>query len=187
MELKTKSIKLALIPPLVAVCVVTNYALIGIPNVKVMDFILFVAGLYFGCWVGASVGMLSWAIYGVINPYGFIPQIWLTTMICESAYGVIGGLLGKKLDINNFTNRKLQLGILFGSIGFLVTLAYDIITNVVYAYTFNIPILVAIIVGVPFTVLHEVSNLAIFGFCFVPLNSALRRLIGGENFGILNK
>ena len=184
---KLKILKVSIISTLVALCVATNYALVGVYNVKVMDFIVFVGGFCFGPIAGALIGILSWAVYGVINPYGFVPQIWLATMLCESIYGVIGGLLGRNLASNNFDGQRLKLSVLFGATGFMLTLIYDLITNVVYSLTFDIPTIVAIILGTPFTILHELSNTAIFVIGSVPLIIAVRNSLGVEKFGFFAK
>ena len=179
--------KVSIIATLVALCVATNYALVGVPNVKVMDFIVFSGGFCFGPFIGALIGVLSWAVYGAINPYGFVLQVWLATMFSESIYGLLGGLLGKNLALNNFNGERLRLSIFFGTMGFIPTLIYDLVTNVVYALTFGIPIIVAIVFGTPFMILHEVSNAAIFGVGSIPVITVLEKLLGGKRFGIFKK
>ena len=169
--------KIAVIITLVALSVATNYALIGVYNIKPMDFIVFVGGFCFGPIIGASIGVLSWLIYGAINPYGFIPQVWFATMLAESLYGVVGGFLGKNLASTSFREQRLKLVVFFATMGFLPTVIYDLITNVAYASSFNVPIIAAIFVGAPFTVLHEVANAAIFGICSVPIITSLGRIV----------
>lgn len=180
------TVKVAIIISFVALGIATNYVLVGVPNLKVMDFIVFVGGFCFGPVVGALIAVLTWAVYGVINPYGFVPQVWLATMFSESIYGVVGGLLGKNLASVNLDDQRLRSGILFGSFGFILTLIYDLITNTVYALTFDLPILVSIILGVPFTALHELSNTAIFSIGSVPLIRAVRKIIVGDRIGFIS-
>jgi len=182
-----KILKVTIISTLVALCVATNYALVGVYNVKVMDFIVFVGGFCFGPLAGALIGILSWAVYGVINPYGFVPQIWLATMFSEPIYGLAGGFLSRNLGSTDFKSSHFQLSIIFGVFGFFSTLVYDLITNVVYALTFNIPTIVAIILGTPFTILHELSNTAIFVLGSVPLIIAARNFLGVEKFDFFAK
>jgi len=166
--------KAGLIAVTVAACLGSNYALIGVPNFKIMDLLVFVSGFVFGPLIGASTGILIWAVYGVLNPYGFVPQIWIATMLSESIYGVMGGLLGMLLPAGFYSN-KTGLGMLFGAMGFLLTLIYDLITNIIFALTSNIPIIVALIAGVPFMIIHEASNAALFGVCSIPLITVLER------------
>ena len=181
-----KTTKVAIIIFFVALGIVTNYVLAGVPNLVLMDFIVFLGGFCFGPVVGASVGILTWAVYGVINPYGFIPQVWLATMFSESLYGIVGGLLGKNLASINLDEHRLRSGILFGSFGFILTLSYDIITNIVYALTFGVPILVSFLTLVPFAIVHELSNVAIFSVGSIPLITAIRKIIGGNRIGLVS-
>jgi len=182
-----KSFKIAITATLVALSIATNYALIGVQNIKPMDFIVFVGGFCFGSIIGASIGVLSWLIYGALNPYGFVPQVWLATMLAESIYGIIGGLLGKNLGSTNFHGQHLKLSIFFATMGFLPTVLYDLITNVAYASSFNVPIIAAIFFGAPLTVLHEVANAAIFGICSAPMITALEKLSGGRRYDLFRK
>jgi uncharacterized membrane protein len=181
------TIKVSIIATLVSLCVATNYALVSVPNLKAMDFIVFVGGFCFGPFVGAFIGILSWAVYGVINPHGFVPQVWLATMFSETIYGLLGGLLGKNLALTNFNDERFELCVFFGTMGFILTLFYDLITNVVYASTFGIPIIAAIVFGAPFTIFHQVSNAAIFGAVSIPVIARLKKLSGGKWFGIFEK
>jgi len=182
-----ESKKICVIAITVALCIGSNYALVSIPNFKVMDFFVFISGFVFGPLVGASIGILIWLIYGVMNPYGFVLQVWLATMFSESIYGLIGGLMGKRTASKNFYSNRFGLSFLFGIAGFFLTLFYDLITNIVYALAFSIPIGIALITGVPFALVHELSNTILFGSCSIPLIVALEKFIGGERFGVFKK
>lgn len=180
-------LKVSTVATLVALCVATNYALVGVPNVNAMDFIVFVGGFCFGPFTGALIGILSWAVYGVINPYGFVPQVWLATMFSETIYGLIGGLLGKNFVSTDYSDQRLGLSILFGTMGFILTLIYDLVVTYAYASAFGIPFIVAMVVGTPFTILHQVFNAAIFGVGSIPVIPVLKKLSGGEWFGFSKK
>ncbi len=179
--------KVSTVATLTALCIGTNYVLVGIHQVKVMDFVVFVGGFCLGPLVGASIGILSWLVYGTINPYGFVPQVWLATMFSEAIYGLVGGFLGAKFAPANFKGARLKLSIFFGTIGFILTFFYDLATNVVYASVFDLPIIVAIFFGAPFTILHQVSNAAIFGMSSIPAITVLEKLLGSERVGISEK
>lgn len=179
--------KVTIITTLVALCVGTNYALVGVPNVKVMDLIVFIGGFCFGPIVGALIGIITWAVYGGINPYGFALQVWLATMFSQSIYGLVGGVLGKNFASTSFDGQRLELSIFFGIIGFVLTLIYDLTTTVVYALTFGVPIIVTIVLGMPFTVFHESSNAIIFGISSVLVITRMEKLLGSERFGVSKK
>jgi len=174
-----ESKKASIIAVTVAACLGSNYALIGVANLKVMDLLVFVSGFVFGPMIGASVGILVWTVYGLLNPYGFVPQIWIATMLSESIYGVAGGLLGKSLSAVRLPSNRAGLSILFGATGFLLTLTYDLVTNIAFALTFNVPIIVALIAGIPFAIIHEASNTVLFGICSIPLITVLERSYRG--------
>ena len=172
--------KVALITVLVALSIATNYALVGVNNVKIMDLIVFVGGFLFGPLVGALTGMLSWMIYGAINPYGFVPQIYVATILAETIYGLLGGLLGKKLLASQVEGQGLRLSLFFGIIGFTSTLIYDLATTVVYALVIENPVIPTIVMGVPFTLVHELSNTAFFILGCVPIIVSVKSFIGAE-------
>ena len=171
--------KISLIVVLVSLSVATNYALVGVPNVKIMDFIVFIGGFCLGPLAGALIGIFTWAVYGTLNPYGFIPQIWLATMFSEAIYGLFGGLLGKKLASNGFDNQRFRLSILLGATGFMLTLIYDLLTNVTFALTFELSIIAVVALGAPFTVLHELSNAGIFAIGSFPVIKAVAKITKG--------
>lgn len=173
------TVKIAIIAVFCALSIGTDYALVGVPNVKLMDLIVFVGGFLFGPVAGSSIGIVSWLIYGSINPIGFEPRVWLATMLAESVYGITGGMLGKALGSTSLGSQRLRLSVLFATMGFLPTVLYDLTTNVVYASVYNTPAVVAILVGAPFTVLHESANFLIFGVLSVPAIAALRKVVKG--------
>lgn len=91
-------------------------------------------------------------------------------MFSEAIYGFGGGILGRKTASLSFYSGGGALSFLFGASGFFLTLFYGIVTNVVYAWAFNIPLGIALITGVPFALVHQLSNTVLFGICAVPPN-----------------
>ena len=55
--------KLSMLIIFTALCLASNYALIGLPQVKIMDFLVFTGGFLLGPVYGAAIGILSWLIY----------------------------------------------------------------------------------------------------------------------------
>jgi hypothetical protein len=169
----------SVIAVMTAACIVSNYLLIGIFNVKLMDLIVFSSGFLFGAPVGASVGILTWLVYGTLNPYGFSLPVLISTSLMESLYGIVGGLLGAKGKMGAGLTSNLKYGI----VGFLLTFVYDLVTNIVSGLSAGIPLTVALITGIPFAIAHEGSNAAFFFLGAPPLISAVGRLIpnGGKD------
>lgn len=183
--------KLAIIIVLTALSIGTNYVMISLYNVKLMDLIVFIGGFCFGPIVGALIGIISWAVYGTLNPLGFSLHIWLATMFSESIYGVAGAFMRKSLNrdgINEIINRGVNTCVFFGVLGMFLTFVYDVITNIVFGYVNNWSILFAVIFGfVPFGLVHMVSNAFFFGLGCVPAINAILNVVGGEKFGISKK
>lgn len=172
---------IGLIAIMTALCVGGSYALIGLPNINLMDIVVFTTGYIYGIPIGVAIGVLSWFVYGAINPLGFNVQIWIATMIGESIFGIAGGILGRR---NSNPEKVLRFNLEMGLCGLTLTLIYDLLTNTVYAITFNIPIPAAIVSGWIFPpwfgILHEASNLILFFSAVYPLTKSIGRLRGGE-------
>jgi hypothetical protein len=164
----------AVVAVFTAACIASNYILIGLVNVKFMDLIIFISGYIFGPATGASIGILTWLIYGTLNPYGFSLPILAATASGETIYGIIGGVLGnQKQSINNIS---IMENLKFGILGFLLTFVYDQYTNIISGLVAGIPIPIALISGIPFSIIHEFSNGVFFFVGASPSISAINRL-----------
>lgn len=180
MSLHRKARPIGIIATLTASCVVTNYLMIGLVNVKFMDLIVFCSGFRFGSLIGGLVGFLTWLVYGTVNPYGFSFPILMATSIGESIYGIVGGLLGGLRLPESGTSRLWFMDARFALIGFILTFIYDLFTNIVTSFVTGIPIGTVLLAGVPFAIVHELSNTLFFFVGASPLLAALRRLpLGG--------
>ncbi len=181
-----KSRQIAIIATLVALSVSTNYAMMSFANVKFMDFIVFVAGFSFGPVVGALTGIFSWVVYGTLNPLGFSLPIWFATMFSETVYGLGGALVKNVLsrgDSPRSWKRNLQASLFIGLFGVLLTLTYDVITNIVYGYVSNLNIVVTVVFGVAtFGIVHMISNVIFFTVGSIPTITALQKVSGGDLF-----
>jgi uncharacterized membrane protein len=175
--------KISIIVMMTAACIGSNYAMLGIINVKLMDVIVFITGLAFGSGIGMSVGVLSWAIYGLINPYGFVLPILIATATMESVYGLVGGLLGREGG-KTFHSNPIVAGVQYAIVGLILTIVYDLVTNIVFAISFGIDLRVALIGGLPFTLVHTVSNVGIFFVGVLPAIKGIRRLIPELNVNV---
>lgn len=177
--LELQSRRAAAIAVLTAASISTNYLLIGVVNVKLMDLIVFSSGYIYGCLAGVMVGVLTWLVYGTLNPYGFSLPILIATMLCETLYGVVGGLLARR---GFWDGGFIDGAVSFGVLGFLLTSIYDLMTNIVSGLVAGVPIAVALIAGVPFALIHEISNALLFSLGAPPLIRVLRRF-GGDIYG----
>jgi hypothetical protein len=182
-----KSVKIATVAVLVALSISTNYAMISLYNVKLMDFFVFIGGFCFGPAVGMLTGIISWVVYGTLNPVGFDFRIWFATMFAELLYGVVGGIMGKNLISKEADALKVKVGtasIFFGMLGMLLTFAYDVITNAVFGYFWYQSIILGVIMGfVPFGLVHVLSNAFFFSLGCVPVIKVINNLARGNAHG----
>ena len=164
--------------------------MIGLPNISLSDIIVFTTGFHFGSLAGAATGILTWMVYGAINPFGFSFPIWMATMAGEAIFGFVGGILGRSaLEEPEGESCNLNYNLEMALWGFLLTLIYDLLTNIVYAITFGMPILLALATGwmAPpwFGPLHEGSNAILFFLGVGPLSKAINGIKGEKYVGVL--
>jgi hypothetical protein len=154
-----------------------------------MDMIVFISGLAFGMTVGATVGVLTWLVYGTLNPYGFSLPILVATCLGEAMYGFIGGLLGKRGFLSEDSSKfsLLTEGAKFAVIGFLLTFMYDLFTNVISGLVAGIPLFIALASGIPFALVHELSNIVFFFVGVSPLMKGINRITAGTSYENLVK
>jgi hypothetical protein len=165
----------------------TNYALINVPNVKLMDVLVFTCSYLFGLATGLAVASLSWLVYGFVNPYGSAGYLLPALIAGEALYAIGGALARRRWPPSSMgrPGRWLQLG----SLGLLLAFAYDLETNYFTALLIRSPFIPVLLLGVPFAVLHELSDFAFFGLAAPALiAAALRTPLGrwallGEAYG----
>jgi len=168
--------KVALIAVFTALSLGTNYAMIDIPNVKLMDALVFIAAFLFGLEVGLGSAISIWLIYGFINPYGQAdPVLLFFLMTGECFYAIVGAFLSRASaaqDLLNKAHPYKRMGLLFGLVGFQATFAYDVLTNfgswIFKTNSLYQALIIGLITGVPFAIIHEASNIVFFS-TVVPL------------------
>src|SRR5438445_8027576 len=178
--------KVALIAVFTALSLGTNYVMIDIPNLKLMDALIFIAAFLFGLEVGLGSAISSWLIYGFINPYGQADPILLFFLMTgECFYAIAGALLSRASaaqDLLNNPHPYRRAGLIFGLIDFQATFAYDVLTNfgswIFKTSSLYQALIIGLITGVPFAIIHEASKLVFFA-TFVPL-----RIIDYSRIGV---
>jgi len=102
-------VRTVLIPVFTALSLATNYAMIDIPNVKLMDAFVFVAAFLFGLEVGIGTAISIWAVYGFINPYGQDDlTLLLFLMTGECLYAIEGVLLRRTSVARELIVKQIQ-------------------------------------------------------------------------------
>ena len=148
-----------------AVAIGMGFSLMLMPNIELITVVVFLSGLYLGIRWGGVVGMTSMAIYSGMNPMGSglsFPPLFAMQIIGMSLTGIIGGLVRPFFFVKQFNVFLISsLAIL----GFTVTLIYDMLTLIAYPIAAGLGfsgILAALIKGLGFTLLHEISNAIVF-------------------------
>ena len=158
--------KTALIAVLAALCIGTNYVMLPLPNINLMDAIVFTTGLFYGFIPGASIAAIAWLVYGSLNPLGFSAPILLVVIGAEMIYA----LVGSRLQRTSFGHpakdySSVERYLIFGVAGLFATLAYDILTNAVsglLAYNSIWLGLITMNVPLPLGIIHAASNFVLF-------------------------
>src|SRR5712691_7455618 len=97
-----------------ALAIATDYAMLPLANIKLMDSIVFVSALAFGLGVGVSVGTLTWLVYGSVNPLGSSGGLLLVILIVSENDLCVPWILRSKnsqLRRGHRTCQKFALGV----------------------------------------------------------------------------
>ncbi len=159
--------------------------MIDLWNVKLMDALIFIAAFLFGLEVGLGSAILTWGVYGFVNPYGQDDlTLLLFLMLGECLYAVAGAILSRTSAVRELLSNSpsyRRTSILFGLIGLLATFVYDVLTNfgswIFKTSSLYQALIVGVITGVPFAILHEASNFVFFA-TVVPLAIAASKRLG---------
>lgn len=164
--------KVAIVANMTALALVGNYSLVGVPNVELGTVVLFITALVFGTSMGVWCALLTSIIFATINPWGpFIPQIWITQLIGWLFVVTTGGLLGKGNQEHHRSVGPIELSF----IGAFMTAVYDLVTNIGYSLAFNVPYFLAVVLGLPFMIVHVVSNAIIIALVVPIVEPILRQ------------
>jgi len=151
---------------LIALAIVLKLPILSVPNVEFFTFIVFSSGYLLGMTGGILVGIISISIYTtLITPYGLPPlPIAFAQIFCMALIGFAGGLAFKFNVVpleRNSTLRSFFPFLIMGIFGLILTIIYDLFTNLATAFVIGqfLPVMVA---AVPFALIHILSNVIIF-------------------------
>lgn len=158
--------KLALMGILIALAIALKLPILSIPNVEFLTFVIFSSGFLLGAIEGALAGVIAMSIYTtLITPYGLPPlPIACAQIFSMGLIGFAGGLarrLGAAIRDSGQSSRPLSLVLIVGGFGLVLTLVYDLLTNLAVAFVMGqfLPVMLA---AIPFALLHILSNVVIF-------------------------
>ncbi len=141
------------------------------PNVEPIMASIMPLSRKYGAMLGFIFGFLSIFIYDSLTHFGS----W--TWIAAITYGLIGALA--TLYFKKFKSSPVNFAIFAA----LATIVFDLVTGVLFAPMFNESIGTALILQIPFTILHLTGNIA-FAFLLSPV---LNRWFTSPNFFSLPK
>ena len=148
-----------------ALAIGMGFSLILVPNIELITVIVFMSGLMLGLRWGALVGGTAIFIYSGLNPMGSglsFPPLFFMQIIGMAITGFIGGLF-KSFFLSKKTSM-ISL-ICLGFLGFFCTFIYDFLTLISYPLSAGLGmsgIMAALVKGIGFTLLHEISNVIVF-------------------------
>jgi len=176
-----RSRRIALLALFSAVPLATNYLLLPLPNVKLMDAFVFSAAFTLGWTYGALSAIIIWLVYGTLNPLGSNPYTLAMVIGGEMLYVVGGALLARgSTRAVGRASSLLRRSLVFGTTGLLLTLGYDLFTNAATGIVFYGSVLTGLLTmnfPLPLGIIHEASNFVFFSV-FVPLLVSLTAYFG---------
>jgi len=150
----------------------SNLALAGVPNVKLLDSLVFVAALLFGFRIGASIAVISELAWSFVSPWGIAGAITPFLVLGELIYAFAGWAA------SHVWGGYVRLGsvnsLFIGGALAVCAFVWDIETNIATALiafgsTVTLQQIFATeLYGVPFMLFHELSDF-LLGVLFAPL------------------
>ncbi|MDH3216594.1 MAG: hypothetical protein OEN01_09915 [Candidatus Krumholzibacteria bacterium] len=163
---------------LISLTVALGLALSGVPNVEVMTITVFVSGYLLGWRLGFVVGATSITVHSLINPLGAsLPPLLLSQIVGFSIVGVAGATIGPW--VAKLQRRWVAL-LACGAMGFILTLSYDVLTNIGAFFSITGPQASAsfvqfVIAGMLFMAMHIVWNTSLFLVVLKPVLTVITR------------
>jgi hypothetical protein len=160
--------EIAVVAVFSASVIATDFALAGIPNVKLLDTLVFVAAFVYGFRVGALVGITSELIWSLASPWGsggyIIPFLVLGELLFAAAASTTSKILKQNMTPFSYSN------LIIGSTMLICAFVWDLETNVGTAFIAFWPnvtmfnILATEGFGILFMIPHELSDFLLGAF-----------------------
>jgi len=172
--LERKTFRIVLSSTFVALAIVLGYMLAYIPNIELFTLTIFLSGFILGKRDGIIVGFFSSLIFCFFNPIGASPLPLLTFQLFHySLTGFLGALTRDYLKRKTFFKPDedmfvLPVMVLFGLMGALITINFQIFASMVDVLSFFGTIdefIPYFLTGIVFTVTHIIGNT--LGFIFI--------------------
>lgn len=180
--------KVAAVSMFTALAIATDYAMLPLANVKLMDSIVFICALTFGVSAGASVAALTWLVYGTVNPLGPDSGPFLLLLIGSEMVYVAFGYLARRMLSPDLSVPTRSL--LWGSFGLIGAFLYDVNTILTPYLILGQSLKVSLsemLFAVPFMLAHEVSDFVFFATVAPVLYIAARKVALRQDTGLVSR
>jgi uncharacterized membrane protein len=148
------------------------------PNVEFTSLFTFILGFMFGPLMGVMFGGFVMFVNGFFSPWGFAGLNMPFQIVGMAVVGLAGSLYRRYLRSYSSVSFWIEVGIL----GAFLTELYDLVTNFGVAVSYMIvgmnpalAVITALAYGMPFSLIHVVSNIFVFGAVFFPLVKVLNK------------
>lgn len=168
----------------VALAAALGFLLLSVPNVELVTFTVFAAGVVLGRWRGALVGALAMAIYSGFNPYGSglgVPTMFVAQLAASAFAGLMGGITARLWRGQLPVAGRRGLPLVAGGIGFTLTAVYQaavIVGLAVMSPEFRTGAVAVLLSNAFFSSVHLVSNTIVFAVLAPTVLPKVLRLAG---------
>lgn len=148
-----------------------GYLLMFVPNVEVLTLFMFVSGYMLGVSKGVSSSIIASFLYFGLNPQGGMFPPLLASQVIGLSFSPLAGSLFHKTLIK-FSPSGFAKSLLIGFYAILATLIFDVLTNIAFPISTGMGlkgVISTLLLGIPFSLMHIISNLLIFLFVAPPL------------------
>jgi hypothetical protein len=143
-----------------------------IPNFEVLTLVVFCAGVLLGARDGVLVGVVTTLVYSLLNPYGAVhPLVTLSQVAGEAVAGAAGAWIALGGIATGAAGLRATVLVLAA---IAITAFYDLVTNLATGLLFG-QVGLTLIGGIPFSLWHIGSNVALFALIGTPLVRVLAR------------
>ncbi len=150
-------------------------------NIEFTSLLTFVTGMVFGAGFGVILGVSVMLVNGIFSPYGFAGVALPFQIAGMALIGAVGGLYARTIKAKRSSGGLIMEAAILGA---LLTLVYDVVTNVSTALLMTssqLPFLqalaAALISGSVFSVIHICWNSFLFGTLTTPLVNAINSVL----------
>jgi hypothetical protein len=163
---------ISLVALLTSAIIATDYGLAPIPNVKLMDTLVFSSAYVFGFRIGAYVAIFSEFVWSVVSPVGVAGYITPFLVGGELLFAFAGFLAskiwGNPKDLKAFSVQNSFFGATLAICAFLWDVETNIATGLLEGANTLTKLLVVEMYGIWFMLPHELSDF-VFGSVLAPI------------------